>query len=79
VSEHISQQGTALGLKYEQLLVEQCPSVIAKNVDCSYKVYLAGPPTILIMKANEMHYFSYLFEKVLYMFRTSPLSIIRSI
>jgi hypothetical protein len=32
-----------------------------------------------VMKANEMHYFSYLFGKVLYMFRTSPLSIIRSI
>jgi len=31
------------------------------------------------MKANEMHYFSYLFAKVLYMFRTSPLSIIRRI
>jgi len=31
------------------------------------------------MKANEMHYFSDLFDKVLYMFRTSPLSIIRSI
>jgi len=26
-----------------------------------------------------MHYFSYLFDKVLYMFRTDPLSIIRSI
>jgi len=26
-----------------------------------------------------MHYFSYLFDKVLYMFRTCPLSIIRSI
>jgi len=34
---------------------------------------------ILIMKANEMHYFSDLFDKVLYMFWTSPLSIIRSI
>jgi len=34
---------------------------------------------IRIMKANEMHYFSYLFDKALYMFRTSPLSIIRSI
>jgi len=31
------------------------------------------------MKANEMHYFSDLFDEVLYMFRTSPLSIIRSI
>jgi len=31
------------------------------------------------MKADEMHYFSHLFGKVLYMFRTIPLSIIRSI
>jgi len=30
------------------------------------------------MKANEMYYFSDLFDKVLYMFRTGPLSIIRS-
>jgi len=30
------------------------------------------------MKANEMHYFSDLFDKVLYMFRTCPLSIISS-
>jgi len=34
---------------------------------------------ILIMKDKEMHYFSNLFHKVLYIFRTSPLSIIRSI
>jgi len=31
------------------------------------------------MKANEMHYFSDLFDTVLYMFQTGPLSIIRSI
>jgi len=31
------------------------------------------------MKANEMHYFSDLFDKLLYMFRTDPLPIIRSI
>jgi len=29
------------------------------------------------MKAKEMNHFSYLFDKVLYMFRTGPLSIIR--
>jgi len=34
---------------------------------------------ILIMKANEMHYFRNLLDKVLYIFRTIPLSIIRSI
>jgi len=31
------------------------------------------------MKANEMHHFSYLFDKVFYRFRTGPLSIITSI
>jgi len=31
------------------------------------------------MKANKMRYFSDLFDKVLYMFWTSPLSIIRNI
>jgi len=31
------------------------------------------------MKANEMHYFSNLFDKVLYTFRSDPLSIISSI
>jgi len=31
------------------------------------------------MKANDMYYFSNLFDKVLYKFRTCPLSIIRSI
>jgi len=34
---------------------------------------------ILIIKANGMHNFSNLFDKVVYMFRTGPLSIIRSI
>ena len=34
---------------------------------------------ILIIKANEMQYFSSLFGKELYMFRTDLLSIIRSI
>jgi len=31
------------------------------------------------MKANKMHYFSNLFDKVLYVFQTGPLPIIRSI
>jgi len=35
--------------------------------------------SILIVKANEMHSFSNLFDKVLYMFSTGPPSIIRSI
>ena len=34
---------------------------------------------IRIIKANEMHNFSDLFDKILYMFPTGPLSIIRSI
>jgi len=34
---------------------------------------------ILITNANEMHSISHLFDKVLYMFRTGPLSIIRRI
>jgi len=34
---------------------------------------------LLIMKVNKMHYFSNLFDTVLFMFRTGPLSIIRSI
>jgi len=33
----------------------------------------------LMMKANEMYYFSNLFDKLLYMFQTCPLYIIRSI
>ena len=34
---------------------------------------------LLIMKANEMHYFSDLFDKVLYIFRTGPVYLIRNI
>jgi len=35
--------------------------------------------SVLKIKANDMHYFSNLFDTVLYMYRRSPLSIIRSI
>jgi len=42
-----------------------------------YQIKLRVP--ILILKANEMHYFKYLSGKVLYMFQTGPLPIIRSI
>jgi hypothetical protein len=35
--------------------------------------------SILIMNAKQLHYFSNLFDKLLYIFRTGPLSIIRSI
>jgi len=34
---------------------------------------------ILIIKANDIHYFSNLFDKILYMFRIGLLSIIRNI
>jgi len=34
---------------------------------------------ILVIKANEMHYFSSLFGKEIYIFRTDLLSIIRSL
>jgi len=47
-----------------------------------YFLTFTGPCSIMIYsynKVNEMHYFSDLFDKVLYMFRTGPLSIIRSI
>jgi hypothetical protein len=52
-----------------------------ENTICNWDIYV---PRVmkgisnLIIKANEMHYFSNLFHKVLYMFRTSPLSIVRS-
>jgi len=35
--------------------------------------------SVLIIKANELHYFSSLFGKELYMFRTALLPIIRSV
>jgi len=34
---------------------------------------------VLLTTANQMHYFSYLFDKILYMLRTGPLSIVSSI
>ena len=45
----------------------------------TYKVLNPNNNHILTMKANKMHYFSDLFDKVLYVFREGPLSIIRSI
>jgi len=50
------------------------PQPITANARISKHTFM-----ILIIKANKMHYFSNLFDKVLYMFWTSPLSIIRSI
>jgi hypothetical protein len=48
------------------------------------RIFLLQPGSIidiyfLIIKANKMHYFSNVFDKVLYMFRTCPLFVIRSI
>jgi hypothetical protein len=43
--------------------------------ECKSPIYSG----ILIMKSNEMHYFSDLFDKVHYIFRTCPLSSIRNI
>jgi len=47
--------------------------------EANYKDYKETYNKILIIKANEMHYFSALFGKELYMFRTDLLSIIRSL
>jgi hypothetical protein len=54
----------------QNLFIEQ--AFIAPG-DCSVNHLL-----VLIIKANEMHYVSNLFDKVLCMFRTGPLSIIRT-
>ena len=45
------------------------------------KLTFSGPCIViyLIIEANKMHYFSTLFGKQLYMFRTDLLSIIRSL
>jgi len=53
------------------VLLSSSKLLTAKSFECVI--------TILIIKANEMRYFSDLFDNVqLYMFRTGPLSIIRS-
>jgi hypothetical protein len=49
------------------------------SVWISQNLFLFTFQMLLTIKANEMHYFSNLFDKVLYMFWTCPLSIIRSI
>jgi len=52
---------------------------LEKHVRPMCVVQLFNLRAFLIIKANEMQYFSNLFDKVLYMFRTGPLSIIRRI
>ena len=46
---------------------------------CAFVTIIETVGYIRIMKANELHNFSDLFHKVLYMFRTGPLFVIRSI
>jgi len=47
---------------------------------CTQNVNIFEKETVLlIIKASEMHYFSTLFGKELYMFRTHLLSVIRSL
>ena len=54
-------------------------SYLTENTACLNDKRPMTATYILIMKANERHYFSNLFDTVLYMFRTASLSIIRSI
>jgi len=44
----------------------------ASKMRTKVMTFNAEPLYFLIMKANEMHNFSNLFDKVLYMFRTGP-------
>jgi hypothetical protein len=72
------------------LLIFHIPYISSSLILSTYDIFLKNLISIthitcgwiqciLIMKANEMHYFSNLFDKILYMFQTSLLSIIRSI
>jgi len=51
--------------------------LIAIRRGCSHSIYIST--NSILIKANEMHNFSNVFDKVLYMFRTGLLSNIRSI
>jgi hypothetical protein len=62
-----------------QLIPNKHPhdSLLGDTDRCSFESLssnILSPASVLIMKANEMHYFSYLFDKVLCMFWTCPLS-----
>ena len=61
------------------VLVNVCPMVQYRWPIWFWHSKNHAPWYILIIKANKMHYFSKLFDKILYMFRRGPLSIIRSI
>jgi len=56
-------------------VLEEKTSPYQKNLDVKSKIF--PHRNILVIKDNEMQNFSDLFDKVLYMFRTGPLSIIR--
>jgi hypothetical protein len=62
-------------------LVESLDGISMDIIFCNLvcHIFLAEVQNVLIMKSNEMHDFSDLFDKVLYIFRICPLSIIRSI
>jgi hypothetical protein len=60
---------TAYSLKFAVFVIIR--KTLLQLLKCKY--------SILIIKANELHYFPNFFDKVLYMFRKVPLSIIRSI
>ena len=69
---------------YEQTIINDMFITSCKNVVTAKWNWGKGRNyenliVFLITKANEIHYFSDLFYKVLYMFWTGPLSIIRSI
>jgi len=53
------------------------PVIAAHRSTSLENLKFSGP--CIVIKTNEIHNFSNLFAKVLYMFRTGPLSIIRSI
>jgi len=59
-----------------------CPEPLSTLLQLTFSLWHSEDRAswyFLIIKANDLHYFSYLSDKVFYMFRTGPLSIIRSI
>jgi hypothetical protein len=59
-----------------------CPDPLSTLLQLTFSLWHSEDRAswyFLIIKANNLHYFSYLSDKVLYMLQTGPLSIIRSI
>jgi hypothetical protein len=74
-SIHLSVPGCLLvSVGYNELCL-----VLSYKIPCIWHSEDHASWCILTMKANEVRFFPNLFDKVLYMFRTSPPSIIRSI